>query len=301
MIKIIFFDIDGTLRPFETGIIPESARNAVRKAHEAGIVTAIATGRHWMELYNENLIEGMRFEAFVTQDGEYCYILPPDHVDRAVEAGAHLHHVSHYQFEMQDPVCYFDPRYGTIVQKIEIPKDQIQKVLALCEQKPFACLFQEERQIYANMVTPELLEVLYDIKTHQPPVVDPKRALDPEHPVFMLIPVMSMEESLLLEKELPDCDLVRWSDGLSFDLTKKCVSKVSGIDAVLSSYGFQPQEAAAIGDGWNDIGMLQHCGLGIAMGNAKEECKSAADYICPSIHEDGVAHAIDYILSLQNS
>ena len=49
MIKIIFFDIDGTLRPFETGIIPESTTLAIKKAREAGIYCAIATGRHWVE------------------------------------------------------------------------------------------------------------------------------------------------------------------------------------------------------------------------------------------------------------
>lgn len=301
MIKIIFFDIDGTLRPFETGVIPKSTKKAVQKARDAGIITAIATGRHWMELYNENLIEGMGFEAFVTQDGEYCYILPPDHVHSALANGAHLHHVSDYQFHIDTPVCYFDPLYGTVVQKIEIPKREIHRILELCDKEPFACLFQEERRIYANMVTPELMQVLYDIKTHQPPVLDPKRALHPEHPVFMLIPVMSMERSLELEQCLTECDLVRWSDGMSFDLTKKGISKVSGIDAILSAYHFDLNEAAAIGDGWNDIGMLRHCGLGIAMGNAKDECKEAADVICPSIFDDGLAAAIDHILEINGA
>ena len=50
MIKIIFFDIDGTLRPFETGIIPEDSKAAVRRAQEAGVLCAIATGRHWVNL-----------------------------------------------------------------------------------------------------------------------------------------------------------------------------------------------------------------------------------------------------------
>ena len=59
MIKIIFFDIDGTLRPFETGIIPEDSKAAVRRAQEAGVLCAIATGRHWVEIYNEGLVEDM--------------------------------------------------------------------------------------------------------------------------------------------------------------------------------------------------------------------------------------------------
>jgi len=78
MIKIIFFDIDGTLRPFETGIIPEDSKDAVRRAREAGVLCAIATGRHWVEIYNEGLVEDMYFDAFVTLDGGYDYILHPD-------------------------------------------------------------------------------------------------------------------------------------------------------------------------------------------------------------------------------
>ena len=60
MIKIIFFDIDGTLRPFETGIIPEDSKAAVRRAQEAGVLCAIATGRHWVEIYNEDLFSKSR-------------------------------------------------------------------------------------------------------------------------------------------------------------------------------------------------------------------------------------------------
>lgn len=302
MIKIIFFDIDGTLRPFETGIILQSTQEAVKKAHDAGIITAIATGRHWMEIRNENLIEGMRFDAFVTLDGEYCYVLNKALVDDAIINNEHYIHHNHFSFDSSSSdkaICYFDPLNGTCVQKIEIPANQIKTVLELCQEKSYSCIFEEERLIYTNLISAELLQVLQDIKSAQPPVMDTERALN--HPVFMLIPVMSFEASKELEKLVPDCQLVRWSDGLSFDLTKRGITKVSGIDAILNYYGISISECAAIGDGWNDVNMLEHCGLGIAMGNAKSECKSAADYICPHILEDGISDAIDYILNYNES
>ena len=297
MIKIIFFDIDGTLRPFETGRVPEATQAALKRAHEAGILCAIATGRHWMEIRNENLAEGMRFDAFVTLDGEFCFVLDSKKVDEAIARGEHLRHNEAYRFDVKDspePMAYFDPRNGQVVQRIEIPRTAVEKVLALCEEQPFACLFEEERSIYANQVTPQLLQVLKDIKSAQPPVRPVSQAL--ENPIYMMIPVMSLDEASILEERVPECELVRWSDGLSFDLTKKGITKVSGIDAILKAYGFSLEEAAAIGDGWNDVGMIEHCGLGIAMGNAKQECKDVADYICPPILEDGIRDAIDYIL-----
>lgn len=297
MIKIIFFDIDGTLRPFETGRVPASTQAALQRAHEAGILCAIATGRHWMEIRNENLTEGMRFDAFVTMDGEFCYVLDSKKVDAAIARGEHLRHDEPFRFDVKDspePMAYFDPRNGRVVQRIEIPRSAVEKVLALCEEQPFACLFEEERAIYANMVTPELLSVLKHINSAQPPVRPVQEAL--ENPIYMMIPIMTLEEADVMEARVPECELVRWSEGMSFDLTKKGISKVSGIDALLAEYGFSLEEAAAIGDGWNDVGMIEHCGLGIAMGNAKKECKDVADYICPSILEDGIADAIDYIL-----
>jgi hydroxymethylpyrimidine pyrophosphatase-like HAD family hydrolase len=47
-----------------------------------------------------------------------------------------------------------------------------------------------------------------------------------------------------------------------------------------------------VGDSDNDIPMLQAAGLGVAMGNANERVKAVADWIAPSLDEDGVAATI---------
>ena len=48
----------------------------------------------------------------------------------------------------------------------------------------------------------------------------------------------------------------------------------------------------AFGDGGNDITMLRHVGYGIAMGNARDEVKSVADYVTDTVDEDGVVQAL---------
>ena len=48
----------------------------------------------------------------------------------------------------------------------------------------------------------------------------------------------------------------------------------------------------ASGDGFNDISMIKYAGVGVAMANAQEEVKAAADYITVSNDEDGVAKVI---------
>ena len=52
-------------------------------------------------------------------------------------------------------------------------------------------------------------------------------------------------------------------------------------------------EIIGIGDGYNDFPLLMACGLKVAMGNAVEELKAIADYIAPSVEEDGVVDVIN--------
>jgi Cof subfamily protein (haloacid dehalogenase superfamily) len=70
------------------------------------------------------------------------------------------------------------------------------------------------------------------------------------------------------------------------------ISKATGMSWVASYLGVKREEAIAIGDGDNDVEMLEWAGLGIAMGNATPAAKAAADWIAPPVEEDGVAAAL---------
>ena len=48
----------------------------------------------------------------------------------------------------------------------------------------------------------------------------------------------------------------------------------------------------AFGDGGNDIPMLRHVGIGVAMGNAENDVKQVADYVTASVDEDGIEKAL---------
>ena len=66
--------------------------------------------------------------------------------------------------------------------------------------------------------------------------------------------------------------------------------KGNAVAAVLRHYGFSKDEAIAFGDGHNDIEMLEAVGMGVAMGNAKDEVKAKADFVCKSVEDDGIYH-----------
>ena len=61
----------------------------------------------------------------------------------------------------------------------------------------------------------------------------------------------------------------------------------------LGAAGMKPEEMVAVGDGFNDLSMIQFAGLGIAMANAQDVVKKAADYVTLSNEEDGVAAVVE--------
>lgn len=61
------------------------------------------------------------------------------------------------------------------------------------------------------------------------------------------------------------------------DGTKILKTICMGLSAIIARHGIKPEETMAFGDGGNDISIIKKAGIGIAMGNATEPLKNAAD------------------------
>ena len=61
--------------------------------------------------------------------------------------------------------------------------------------------------------------------------------------------------------------------------------------------GFSADQVMALGDNFNDVSMLTYAGTSVAMGNAVEAIKKIAKHVTDTNEENGVATAIDRILS----
>jgi Cof subfamily protein (haloacid dehalogenase superfamily) len=72
--------------------------------------------------------------------------------------------------------------------------------------------------------------------------------------------------------------------------------KWNAILHLAARWGVSPGAICAVGDDVNDIPMLKGAGLGVAMGHARPEVKSAADLITGDLDEDGVAMLVDQVL-----
>lgn len=109
----------------------------------------------------------------------------------------------------------------------------------------------------------------------------------------MCVEILDPEQVEQLKNLLPDCDCARFSDGEWYKFTKKTATKEQAILTFCEASGISAEEITAFGDDYVDIGMLKLCGLGIAMGNAIEEVKEAADRVIADNEEDGIAEFLE--------
>ena len=70
-------------------------------------------------------------------------------------------------------------------------------------------------------------------------------------------------------------------------------TKGNALNFIKKVWDIETDEVFASGDQDNDYDMLKNAGIKVAMGNASEKLKSIADYICPTIHEDGLCDALE--------
>ena len=101
------------------------------------------------------------------------------------------------------------------------------------------------------------------------------------------------EEKSLLADIADDCLITRWHN-YGIDLLAKGGGKMVGIQRYLDSIGVTRDEIIAFGDGHNDAEMLRFAGIGVAMGNAEDDTKAAADYVTTDIDDDGIAKALKH-------
>jgi Cof subfamily protein (haloacid dehalogenase superfamily) len=120
-----------------------------------------------------------------------------------------------------------------------------------------------------------------------------------------IIKMMMIDEPALLDEIIPlipesfmEKYTVVKSTPFFLEILNKEVHKGAALERLATHLGLDRSEVMALGDNENDVTMIEYAGLGIAMANATENVKNAADIITASNDEHGVAEAIkQYILN----
>ena len=259
MIKALFFDIDGTLVSFNTHEIPSSTLAAIAEAKAKGIKIFIATGRPKAIINNLSELQDRNLiDGYITMNGAYCFI--------------------------GEQVIY----------KSAIPQEEVKAMAAFCEKKGVPCIFVEEHNISVCQPNDMVKKIFYDfLHVNVIPTVSFEEATSKE--VIQMTPFITEEEEKEIRPSIPTCEVGRWFPAFA-DITAKGDTKQKGIDEIIRYFDMKLEETMAFGDGGNDIQMLSHVGIGVAMGNATDAVKARADYVTTTNTKDGVAAAIEHFI-----
>jgi Cof subfamily protein (haloacid dehalogenase superfamily) len=260
--KLVALDIDGTLLAWVDGQgttyeqVTEPVAAAVRDARDAGAHVVLASGRspHGMTRIADLLrLHDPELDPLwvVASNGAVVFRYPPLDVvhEETFDAGP--------------------------------------AVRAVLESHPNALVAVEERGVGYRVNRPfpegELTgeEIITDLE---------ELVAEDVSRVIIRDPDATAEDFIALTKRLGlhGTDyVVGWTAWL--DLSPVGVSKASGLAAVCRELGVDRTDVLAIGDGRNDVEMLRWAGRGVAMGQAVEEVRAAADDVTATVYDDGAA------------
>lgn len=85
-----------------------------------------------------------------------------------------------------------------------------------------------------------------------------------------------------------------WNKGFfCITITHTRATKQHGVFEIAKLLDIETHDMIGVGDGYNDFPLLMSCGLKVAMGNAVPELKEIADYVAPTVENDGIVDIIN--------
>lgn len=87
-----------------------------------------------------------------------------------------------------------------------------------------------------------------------------------------------------------------YKNGSDIIITHKNATKEKAVKLLMKKHNLLQEEIIGVGDTTHDLPFLQQCGMKVAMGNAQQELKNIADFVAPSVSEDGLVAVIERFL-----
>lgn len=222
---------------------------------QRGILTAIATGRPPVAFPDKvkALIQQIGIDMLVTINGQYI--------------------------EFQ----------GKPLRHYPIVRSEAEAVCRLLQQQNIAYAFVNPAEIAVSEATGWVKEALSRIVSSY--------QTDPfyyrHRPVYQLLAFYTQGKDAEIDAAVAQMGFktVRWHEN-AVDILRQEGSKARGIADAVARLGVGMEDVMAFGDSFNDIEMMQAVGFGVAMDNGEAAVKALADYVCPSVDEDGVLRGL---------
>jgi hypothetical protein len=273
--RLLALDIDGTLVNSRDELTP-ATRAAIRRAQQAGIGVALATGRR----YSRSLALVDHLEL----DGPLI-----------TASGALIKH----------------PRGHRTLFQAEFRPELLRAILLTIATAGYdSVLYTDSFASGFDFYCPRLEVAVPELAEFYRLNAGVGRAWEnlvesPPPGVFALFAMGTQSQMMALGEQLH----AAWRDELQIHVLRSprytgwmCeiapagVSKWSGVQHLAALAGIACEEICAVGDDVNDIPMIRGAGLGVAMGNALPEVKAAADRIAPGHDSDGLVTVVDWLL-----
>ncbi|MDR0972807.1 MAG: Cof-type HAD-IIB family hydrolase [Prevotellaceae bacterium] len=252
MTKALFFDIDGTLVSFDTHRIPDSTHLALAEARRRGLKLFIATGRPRCIINN---LGDELFDGYITMNGACCFM----------------------------------GQYEQMIFRHTIPSDDVRAAMQMSLEEEITTIFVSADSMYIVNPNEKIEWFSRSLNVDPPLVLSPEEILKKE--IFQISPFITVDREPAFMRGMPHSEVGRWHP-IFTDIVAAGTGKQRGIDEVTKYLGIRVEETMAFGDGGNDIGMLKHVGIGVAMGNAAAEVQQAADYVTDTVDNDGILKAL---------
>jgi 5-amino-6-(5-phospho-D-ribitylamino)uracil phosphatase len=274
--KMIAIDLDGTLLSPQ-GKVTERTKSAIHQCLAAGMLVCFATGRNWTE--SRTVLETVA------------------HHDHAVFAGGAMVIDTKQQVTLHKTAV--DPQLAREV--CGVLEDAGHAVLALQDTGAAGVDYLVSDEVPLNRETEHWMAVTSA-------TVHPVQRLSRyshEHTIRLGI-VAPPGEVAKVHEELER----RFGQRIFFhrifvpsaevevlEIFDPAVNKWEGILHVARLHNIEPGQIIAIGDDTNDLPMLTQAGLGVAMGNARDEIKSAAKKVIGHNRDDGLAVFLEQLVA----
>lgn len=265
-IRLVAFDMDDTFLHTDKSISRSNIR-AVRRGVESGIVMVPASGRPFHMIPPELTgLDGIRYLITVNGarvrdllTGEYLYSRLIPHEDTV-------------------GIVELIKKYGAIP---EACMDEVFYVSSGDEVRQFSFVDPSLEWFIRSMHTrvPELTEKVLEKGTGS-------------EKMLAMFPDRSKMGAFRREAEERFGVTVSSSLPGELEITAKGVSKGTALAALASVLGIDRSQTMAVGDSGNDADMLRAAGFSVAMGNAAQELKDAADAVTGDCDSDGFAEAV---------
>lgn len=260
-IKLIVIDIDGTLLNSEHKLTDRN-RDTIKKAIAQGVRVVLATGK------TRTSVENVVKELGVDTPGVYLQGLM---------------------------LCNAD---GTIRKQTTMDKAPARRVITYVENNGFDVLAYSGNRLLAKHNGEPFTEIS-KFGEPQPEVVGPLVNILDTTPINKLVIISTSPRKLkalrwqLNQQVGEQVTLTSSAVKSQLEVLPKGQSKANGVRILLKDLGVALENVMAIGDAENDIEMLKMVGLGVAVGNALDEVKAAANEVVSSNDNNGVAEAIE--------